>query len=141
MPLINAFAGLGRRGGFRCEAGDGVKVGIVDTGIDVTHPCFNDAGFPATPKQGPPSLTNNKVIVAKVFNNKAPSRNHTPAAVQAHGTHVAGTVACDYGLANGTTTVDGVSVATESSASRLGRSSGTTTSSRMMSRTRAARTS
>jgi minor extracellular serine protease Vpr len=113
LTLINAFTAWGGGGGASAGVkpdGSRVKVGIIDTGIDVTHPCFNDTGFPATPKQGPPALTNNKVIVAKVFNNKTPSRNYTPAAIQAHGTHVAGTVACDYGLTNGSTTVDGVSV-------------------------------
>lgn len=35
------------------------------------------------------------MIVAKVFNNKTPSQGYTPQAVQDHGTHVAGTVACD----------------------------------------------
>jgi minor extracellular serine protease Vpr len=113
LTLIDAFGAWGAGGGASAGVkpdGSRVKVGIIDTGIDVTQPCFNDAGFPATPTQGPPSLTNNKVIVAKVFNNKTPSRNHTPAAIQAHGTHVAGTVACDYGLTNGSTIVDGVSV-------------------------------
>lgn len=87
-----------------------VKVGIIDTGIDVTHPCFSDAGFPNTPKQGPPALTNNKVIVAKVFNNQSNRFGYTPAAIQEHGTHVAGTVACDYGLTHNTTSVNGVTV-------------------------------
>jgi minor extracellular serine protease Vpr len=87
-----------------------VKVGIIDTGIDVTHPCFSDAGFPATRQEGPVGLTNNKVIVAKVFNNQSNRFGHTPAPIQEHGTHVAGTVACDYGLTNNTTVVNGVSV-------------------------------
>ncbi len=90
--------------------GTRVKIAIVDTGIDVTHPCFSDAGYAPSPQQGPPSLTNNKVIVAKVFNNKAKVLGLTPAPVQDHGTHVAGTAACDYGLTNGTTTVNGVTV-------------------------------
>jgi subtilisin family serine protease len=77
------------------NAGHGVKVGIIDTGVDLTHPCFNDAGFPATQQLGDTRFTNNKVIVAKVFNNKTPSRNYTAEAIQDHGTHVAGTVACD----------------------------------------------
>lgn len=76
-------------------AGFGLQVGIVDSGIDVNHPCFDDTGFPATPQEGPASLTNNKVIVAKVFNNKSGSRGFTPEDFNGHGTHVAGTVACD----------------------------------------------
>ncbi len=76
-------------------AGFGVKVGIIDTGIDTRHPCFNDAGFPATKQLGDPALTNNKVIVAKVFNNKLNQSHYDASAVQEHGTHVAGTVACD----------------------------------------------
>jgi len=117
LTLINAFAAWAAVGGGANAgkiAGGGnarIKVGVIDTGIDVTHPCFNDTGFPATQQQGPSSMTNNKVIVAKVFNNKAGSRGYTPAPVQSHGTHVAGTVACDYGV-NGaaTTIVDGVTV-------------------------------
>ncbi|HEX2856166.1 MAG TPA: S8 family serine peptidase [Propionibacteriaceae bacterium] len=76
-------------------AGYGVKVGIIDTGIDTRHPCFNDAGFPATKQLGDTSLTNNKVIVAKVFNNLLHQSHYDASAVQEHGTHVAGTVACD----------------------------------------------
>jgi minor extracellular serine protease Vpr len=77
------------------DAGRGVKVGIIDTGVDARHPCFNDAGYPATPQLGDRRFTNNKVIVAKVFANKAANLGLTPEAVQDHGTHVAGTVACD----------------------------------------------
>jgi subtilisin family serine protease len=106
LALINAEAAWSLGGG-PANAGDGVKVAIVDTGIDVTHPCFSDAGYPNQPKSGPPALTNNKVIVAKVFNNKSGSRQYTPAAIGAHGTHVAGTVACNYQTP---TNVDGVAV-------------------------------
>jgi minor extracellular serine protease Vpr len=77
------------------NAGRGVKVAIVDTGIDFKHPCFSDAGFPATQQLGDRRFTNNKVIAAKVFNNKTPSRGYTAEAMQDHGTHVAGTVACN----------------------------------------------
>jgi minor extracellular serine protease Vpr len=115
LTLINAFAAWGGGGGANAgkisgTANDRIKVGVIDTGIDATHPCFNDTGFPPTPQQGPSSLTNNKVIVAKVFNNKAANLGLTPAAVQAHGTHVSGTVGCDYGVTNASTTVDGVVV-------------------------------
>ena len=54
---------------------------------------------------GNPSFTNNKVVAAKVFNNKTPSRRYTPEAIDSHGTHVAGTVACNFETP---TVVDGV---------------------------------
>jgi len=84
------------QGGGAANAGTGVKVAIVDSGIDVGHPCFSDAGYPAQPQVGSPTFTNNKVIAAKVFNNKSPSRRYTPEAIDSHGTHVAGTVACNF---------------------------------------------
>ncbi len=89
------------------NAGRGVKVAIVDTGIDVTHPCFSDAGFPSQTQLGDHRFTNNKVIAAKVFYNKALVKGLTPEAVQEHGTHVAGTVACDLDTP---ATVDGVDI-------------------------------
>lgn len=76
-------------------AGHGVKVGIVDTGIDQTHPCFADTGYPATQQLGDTRFTNNKVIVARVFNNKVNQNGFSAEAIQDHGTHVAGTVACN----------------------------------------------
>jgi len=54
------------------NAGAGIKVAIIDTGIDVTHPCFSDAGYAAQTQLGDRRFTNNKVIAAKVFNNKTP---------------------------------------------------------------------
>jgi minor extracellular serine protease Vpr len=85
------------QGGGSTNAGAGVKVAIVDTGIDITHPCFSDVGYAAAQSLGDPQLTNNKVIVAKVFSNRTPQRGYTAEAVQEHGTHVAGTVACNSG--------------------------------------------
>ncbi|QWC86433.1 S8 family serine peptidase [Nocardioidaceae bacterium] len=76
-------------------AGAGVRVGIIDSGIDVTHPCFDDTGFAQTQQLGEKAYTNNKVVVAKVFNNKARNLGLDAEAVDSHGTHVAGTVACN----------------------------------------------
>jgi subtilisin family serine protease len=116
LTLINAFtawggAGNGANAGVKPD-GSRVKVGVIDTGIDKTHPCFSDTGYsyPAGFPKGDTAFTNKKVIVARVFNNQAKQNGLTPAPVQAHGTHVSGTVACDYGLTNGSTTVDGVLV-------------------------------
>lgn len=85
--------------------GDGVKIAIVDTGIDITHPCFADTGYSTQTQLGDHHFTNNKVIAAKVFNNKTPSQKYTAEALQEHGTHVAGTAACNE---NTPAPVDGV---------------------------------
>jgi subtilisin family serine protease len=95
LALIHAVQAWNQGGG-PANAGAGVKVAIVDTGIDVTHPCFGDAGYPGVQQLGDRRFTNNKVIAAKVFNNKAGVNGFTPEALQDHGTHVAGTVACNH---------------------------------------------
>ena len=69
------------------KAGAGIKVGVVDSGIDVNHPCFAGGAIHG--------YTNDKVIVAKVFANKAVKLGYDAKAVQEHGTHVAGTIACN----------------------------------------------
>ena len=91
----------------RRTRGAGVKVAIIDSGIDVTHPCFADTGYAAQTQLGDHALTNNKVIVAKVFNHKAAKLGLTAEAINAHGTHVAGTVACN---AHTPADVDGVDI-------------------------------
>jgi minor extracellular serine protease Vpr len=106
LSLISAQAAWAQTGG-SANAGRGVKVAIVDTGIDVTHPCFSDAGFPAQTQLGDHRFTNNKVIAAKVFYNKAAVKGLTAEAIQEHGTHVSGTVACDLDTP---VTVDGVDI-------------------------------
>ena len=94
-------------GGGAEHAGEGVKVAVIDTGIDARHPCFADAGYPAQKQLGDTKFTNNKVLVARVFNNNAGSRSYTAEAIQDHGTHVAGTVACNFGTP---ATVDGAAI-------------------------------
>src|SRR5215207_1477836 len=81
--------------GGESNAGAGVDVAIIDSGIDVSHPCFDDAGYPAVPQSGDPDLTNNKVVVAKAYGNKLAKQGFDASDQNGHGTHVAGTVACN----------------------------------------------
>jgi minor extracellular serine protease Vpr len=106
LALIKAGDAWAQNGG-AASAGAGIKVAIVDSGIDSGHPCFADTGYATQTQTGDRSFTNNKVIVARVFNNKTPSRKYTPEAVDSHGTHVAGTVACNFETP---TSVDGVTL-------------------------------
>jgi minor extracellular serine protease Vpr len=106
LSLINTQAAWNRVGG-DANAGAGVKVAVVDSGIDASHPCFDDAGYPNSPQQGDPAFTNNKVIVAKVFHNKARKNAYTAEAIDSHGTHVAGTIACN---AHTPAVIDGVEI-------------------------------
>jgi subtilisin family serine protease len=93
--------------GGAANAGAGVKIAIVDSGIDVQHPCFSDAGYASQNQLGDRRFTNNKIIAAKVFNNKTPQQSFTAEAIDSHGTHVAGTAACNHNTA---ATVDGVDI-------------------------------
>lgn len=81
--LIGSAAIWSALGGADGTAGGGIKVGIIDSGIDQAHE-FLGSGPAGAP------YTSDKVIVAKVFHQ---SPWETPAAVDSHGTHVAGTVA------------------------------------------------
>lgn len=105
--LINAPALWSLVGG-QGNAGSGVKIGIIDTGIDQTHPFLTDAsltvppGFPKCDGRDSANhvadsncvFTTNKVIVAKVFQLNTKFDAH---AAQDHGTHVSGIAA---GVAN-----------------------------------------
>ncbi|HUJ92148.1 MAG TPA: S8 family serine peptidase [Gaiellaceae bacterium] len=82
--------------------GTGIKIAVVDDGIDQTNPFFNPAGFsyPAGFPKGDTSMTTPKVIVAKVFpgpnSGKAGHLVVDPNS-SFHGTHVAGIAAGDSG--------------------------------------------
>jgi subtilisin family serine protease len=83
-------------------AGEGMKIGIIDDGIDQTHPFFSPAGFtypPGFPK-GQTAYTSPKVIVARAFPpaTHAYPRSNLPfdPALSDHGLHVGGIAAGDY---------------------------------------------
>jgi minor extracellular serine protease Vpr len=76
-------------------AGQGMKIAILDSGIDISNPLFSDTGLnaPMGFPRGDPAFTNNKVIVAKAFLQNA---NATPADEFGHGTHISGIAAGDF---------------------------------------------
>jgi minor extracellular serine protease Vpr len=93
VPLINAPALWDRLGGVGV-AGQGMKIAILDTGIDITNPLFSDtgyslpSGFPKT-NNGSDALTNKKVIAAKSFIRPASDAHDG----NGHGSNVAGIAA------------------------------------------------
>jgi minor extracellular serine protease Vpr len=117
--LIHADAAWSAAGG-RADAGRGIKIGIIDSGIDVDHPFFDPSGF-SYPAGFPKCDTRDrsggscehvspKVIVAKVFNNKLNQTGFDAEPVPGegdHGTHVAGIAA---GVTGKTAVVQGVSI-------------------------------
>lgn len=103
--------------------GRGIKVGIIDTGIDYTHKMFEGDGTEeAYQKNDPSSVEGSSFPTTKVsggidlvgtnydeassdFNARIPHPDADPLDEAGHGTHVAGTVA---GLGDGTNTYSGV---------------------------------
>lgn len=81
------------------NAGKGVYIAQIDTGIDINNPCFSDKGMPAPPAflkgRGVAKYENNKVIVARAYPVN-PGDTVTPADTSGHGTFGAAIEACDY---------------------------------------------
>ncbi len=92
-----AWQGLGGE----AMAGAGVRIGILDSGIDATHPMFQDGNL--TPPAGFPKpdefsqYTNSKVIVARTYVKTQfgldPQDDQTPRDELGHGSRVAGVAA------------------------------------------------
>ena len=92
--------------------GQGVRIGIIDDGIDITRPSFAGAGYsyPAGFPKGLKKGVNGKVIVARAFAPPGSGpREHTAFDPDGsdHGTHVAGIAAGESGIV---AMVDGVRV-------------------------------
>jgi subtilisin family serine protease len=83
-------------------AGNGIKIGIIDDGVDQKHPFFNPGGYtmpPGFPK-GNTAYTTAKVIVARAFSPPANTWRYARVpfdpTYSEHATHVAGIAAGDY---------------------------------------------
>jgi subtilisin family serine protease len=98
-------------------AGQGIKIALVDDGIDQAHPYFNPSGFsypPGFPK-GNTAYTTRKVIVARAFPSPSVHWKYANSPFDPkfsfHATHVAGIAAGDYGTpsaANGGFPISGI---------------------------------
>jgi minor extracellular serine protease Vpr len=82
--------------------GDGIKIGVVDDGVDQTNPFFRPAAYayPAGFPRGDTTFTTPKVIVAKSFPGPGSGKaGQLPLdrSESFHGTHVAGIAAGDEG--------------------------------------------
>jgi minor extracellular serine protease Vpr len=106
VPLINASAAWTKVGGSG-SAGEGMRIAILDTGIDQNNPLFAPAGFtaPAGFPRGNLSFTNNKVIVAKAY---LQGGGATPVDQNGHGTNVAGIAAGDFNTSSPLAPLSGV---------------------------------
>lgn len=98
--LIGAPAVWGQS---RATAGQGIKIALVDDGIDQTHPYFDPTGFsyPAGFPKGNTAFTTPKVIVARAFPSPSTHWRYADSPfdpiLSNHATHVAGIAAGDYG--------------------------------------------
>jgi minor extracellular serine protease Vpr len=87
------------------NAGAGVMIGMIDSGIEITHPGFNDAGFaapPGFPVAGAMSdlaFTNNKVIVARSYASMFEVKDPDPS-VRDHVGHGTATAMTAAGVSN-----------------------------------------
>jgi subtilisin family serine protease len=96
------------------SAGNGIKIGIIDDGVDRSHPFFSAAGYrpPAGYPKGQRAHTTAKVIVARAFAPRSPrwryARRPFDPVLSAHATHVAGIAAGNNRTSTGAGRVSGV---------------------------------
>jgi subtilisin family serine protease len=97
-------------------AGEGIKIGVIDDGIDARHTYFDPSGFtyPAGYPKGLTKLTTSKVIVQRTFAPATPSYQYKSVPFDPspngsfHATHVAGIAAGDHNTQDGTLYLSGI---------------------------------
>jgi subtilisin family serine protease len=97
VPSLVGAVNAWRNYGGEDRAGEGVKIGIIDTGIDHHHPAFRDAsmkppdGYPKVDLEEDLPYTTGKIIVARSYArlDEAMPGDKTPADLAGHGTSVA----------------------------------------------------
>ena len=91
LPLEKVPDAWNQIGG-QASAGLGIKVGMIDTGIDSGHPAMNDpsltppSGFPLTNQASDVAYTNNKIIVARSYAINSNGTNAPAIDTDGHGT-------------------------------------------------------
>ena len=95
-------------------AGNGMKIGIIDDGVEATHPYFDPNGFqypPGFPK-GQTQFATPKVIVQRTFTPPSPTWKYATSPFDPtgsfHATHVAGIAAGVHGVQVGPNSLSGV---------------------------------
>jgi minor extracellular serine protease Vpr len=92
VNLLNIPAAWSALPGGMGNAGAGVKIAVIDSGIDNSHPAFQDASLtpPATYPRGNTTYTNGKIIVARSYESLFPLPDDpTPQDRSGHGTALA----------------------------------------------------
>jgi subtilisin family serine protease len=95
-------------------AGNGMKIGIIDDGVDATHPFFSPGSLaypPGFPK-GKTDLATPKVIVQRAFAPASPTYLYASKPFDPtqsfHATHVAGIAAGDHATNTGSAVISGI---------------------------------
>jgi subtilisin family serine protease len=103
LPLHKVTDGWGQVG--IENAGAGIKIGIIDTGIDIEHPGFQDPslplpeGYPKVNDETDVAFTNTKVIVARSYSSYFEETDPDPSARDRDG-HGSGVAMAAAGVRN-----------------------------------------